>query len=130
MNFVSITQNNFNCYALNTFSLPSKIKLEVSGWFSSPSVWGGTYRTKSLGSLDLAIQKKILHDKFNVRMAISDLFYTSNWHGDTQFGEVFITANGGYDSRQFKINLSYNFGNSNAKSTLKKNGIDEENKRI
>lgn len=130
VNFVSITQNNFNCYASNTFSLPSKIKLEVSGWFSSPSVWGGTYRTKSLGSLDLAIQKKILHDKFNIRMAISDLFYTSNWKGDTQFGEVLITANGGYDSRQFKINLSYNFGNSNAKSTLKKTGIDEENKRI
>ena len=130
VNFVSITQNNFNCYASNTFSLPSKIKLEVSGWFSSPSVWGGTYRTKSLGSLDLAIQKKILHDKFNVRMAVSDLFYTSNWKGDTQFGEVLITANGGYDSRQFKINLSYNFGNSNAKSTLKKTGIDEENKRI
>ena len=130
INFVSITQNNFNCYASNTFSLPNKIKMEVSGWFSSPSVWGGTYRTKSLGSLDLAVQKKILKDKLNVRLAISDLFYSSNWQGDTKFGEVSISANGGYDSRQFKINLSYNFGNATAKSTTKKTGIDEENKRI
>ncbi len=130
VNFVSITQNNFNFYAQNTFSLPNKIKLEISGWFSSPSVWGGTYRTKSLGSLDLAFQKKIFKDKINVRMAVSDLFYTSKWKGETKFGEVFIAANGGYDSRQFKINLSYNFGNSNVKSTQKKTGIDEENKRI
>ncbi len=130
VNFVSITQNNFSCYSSNTFSLPSKTKLEVSGWFTTPSVWGGTYRTKSLGSLDLAVQKKVLKDKLNIRMAVSDLFYTSNWQGDTKFGEVFIKANGGYDSRQFKINLSYNFGNSNVKSTVKKTGIDEENKRI
>lgn len=129
-NFVSITQNNFNFYGQNTFSLPRKIKLEVSGWFSSPSVWGGTYRTKSLGSLDLAIQKKILKDKINVRIAVSDLFYTSNWQGDTQFGNVFIDANGGFDSRQFRINLSYNFGNSNVKSTTKQTGIEDENKRI
>jgi iron complex outermembrane recepter protein len=130
VNFVSITQNNFNFYAQNTFSLPNKIKLEVSGWLSSPSVWGGTYRTKSLGSLDLAVQKKVFNEKLSVRMAISDLFYTSNWQGDTQFGDVFINANGGYDSRQFRLNLSYNFGNSNVKSTNKKNGIDDENKRI
>ena len=129
-NFVSITQNNFNCYAANTFSLPSKFKLEVSGWFSSPSVWGGTYRTKSLGSLDLAVQKKVFTDKITLRMAVSDLFYTSNWQGDTRFGAVFINANGGYDSRQFKINVSYNFGKSSAKPTIKKTGIDEENKRI
>ena len=130
INFISITQNNFNFYAQNTFSLPSKIKLEVSGWFSSPSVWGGTYRTKSLGSLDLAIQKKIFSEKFNVRISINDLFYTSNWRGDTRFGNVFIDANGGYDSRQFKINLSYNFGNSEAKSSTKKTGIEDEKNRI
>ena len=127
---MKITQNNFNAYASNTFSLPSKIKFEVSGWFSSPSVWGGTYRTKSLGSLDLAVQKKVFKDKINVRMAVSDLFYTSNWQGDTQFGAVSIRANGGYDSRQFKINLSYNFGNSNVKASQRKTGVDDENKRI
>ena len=130
VNFVSITQNNFNFYAQNTISLPSKIKLEVSGWFSGPSVWGGTYRTESLGSLDLAIQKKIINDKLNIRMAFSDVFFTSNWRGNTQFGQVAIDANGGYDSRQFKINLSYNFGNSEVKSTQKKTGIEEEKNRI
>lgn len=129
-NFVSITQNNFNLYGQNTFSLPKKIKLEVSGWFSSPSVWGGTYRTKSLGSLDVAVQKKVWNDKINVRMAVSDIFFTSPWRGDFTFGDLAIRGNGGYESRQFRLNLSYNFGNSNVKSTQRKTGTEDENQRI
>ena len=129
-NFVSITQNNFNLYGQNTFSLPKKIKLEVSGWFSSPSVWGGTYRTKSLGSLDLAVQKKVWKDKINVRMAVSDVFFTSPWRGDFTFGELSIRGNGGFESRQFRLNLSYIFGNSNVKATQRKTGVDDENGRI
>lgn len=130
VNFVSITQNNFNLYGQNTFSLPRNIKLEVSGWFSSPSVWGGTYRTKSLGSLDLAVQKKVWHDKINVRMAVSDVFFTSPWRGNFKFGDLSIRGNGGWESRQFRLNLSYIFGNSNLKTTEKKSSIDDENKRI
>jgi iron complex outermembrane recepter protein len=129
-NFVSITQNNFNFYASNTFSMPEKIKMEVSGWFSSPSVWGGTYRTKSLGSLDLALQRKFWKDKMNLRLAFSDMLFTSPWSGETRFGDLYISGNGGWESRQFRVNLSYNFGNSNVKSTQKKTGIDDENKRI
>jgi outer membrane receptor protein involved in Fe transport len=129
-NFVSITQNNFNLYGQNTFSLPKKIKFEVSGWFSSPSVWGGTYRTKSLGSLDLAIQKKVWKDKINVRMTLSDVFFTSPWRGDFAFGDLEIRGNGGQESRQFRINLSYVFGNSNVKATQRKTGTEDENQRI
>jgi iron complex outermembrane recepter protein len=130
VNFVSITQNNFNLYGQNTFSLPSKIKFEVSGWYSSPSVWGGTYRTKALGSLDLAVQKKIFNDQFNLRLAVSDVFFTSPWRGDTEFGDLAIRGNGGFESRQFRVNLSYNFGNSNVKANQRKSGVEDENKRI
>ena len=129
-NFVSITQNNFNFYGQNTFSLPNKIKLEISGWYSSPGVWGGTYRTRSLGSLDIAMQKKILKDKVNVRLAVSDVLYTSPWSGTTQFGDLYIAGNGGYESRQFKVNISYNFGNSEAKAAKRNSSIEEENKRL
>lgn len=129
-NFVSITQNNMNIYGQNTFTLPQKIKLEVSGWFSSPSIWGGTFRTKSLGSLDIAVQKKILKDRINVRMAVSDVFFTSPWRGDFQFGDLAIRGNGGFESRQFRLTLSYNFGNSNVKATQRKTGVEDENGRI
>lgn len=128
--FISITQNTFNFYGQNTFSLPKKIKMEVSGWFSSPSVWGGTYRTQSLGSLDLALQKKIFKEKFNLKLTVSDVLFTAPWNGEFSNSDLIIVGNGGQDSRQFRVNLSYNFGNSNLKNTQRNSSIEEENKRI
>lgn len=128
--FVSITQNNVNIYGQNTFSLPKKIKMEISGWYSSPSVWGGTYRTQALGSLDFAIQKKIIKEKFNLKLAVSDIFFTSPWDGAFSNPDLVIVGSGGNDSRQFRVNLSYNFGNSNVKATQRNSSIEEESKRI
>ncbi|MEM9848395.1 MAG: outer membrane beta-barrel family protein, partial [Bacteroidota bacterium] len=45
--FQAIDQSTLSFYAQNNFTLPAGFKLEISGWFSSPSVWGGTYQTKS-----------------------------------------------------------------------------------
>ncbi|WP_340202565.1 TonB-dependent receptor domain-containing protein [Ascidiimonas sp. W6] len=129
--FIALSQNTLSFYGQNTFSLPKNFKLEVSGWYSSPSVWGGTYQTKSLGSFNLALQKKFFDNKFTVRLAANDLFFTAPWRGDTQFGDLFIRGNGGYDSRQFSINISYNFGRKEVKAARKrKTGIENEKNRI
>ncbi|WP_338759342.1 outer membrane beta-barrel family protein [Bernardetia sp. ABR2-2B] len=129
--FLSISQNTVSGYGQNTFSLPKDFKFEVSGWFSSPSVWGGTYQTKSLGSLNLALQKKFLDDKFSLRLSLNDALFTSPWRGMTEFDNVVIDGNGGWESRQFRINLSYNFGSKQVKSARKrKTAADEESGRI
>ena len=120
-----------NIYGQNNFKLPKKINLEVSGWLNSPSVWGGTYRTKSLGSLDIALQKKFLHDKLNARIAFSDVFFTSPWSGRTEFANVIISGNGGSDSRQVRFILSYNFGSDEVKKARARNtGLEDEKNRI
>jgi iron complex outermembrane recepter protein len=129
--FVGITQETLSLYGQNNFKLPKKINLEISGWYSSPSVWGGTYRTKSLGSLDVAFQKKFLNDKLNARIAFSDILFTSPWSGKTEFAEVIINGNGGSDSRQVRFNLSYNFGNDEVKKARTRNtGLEDEKNRI
>ncbi|MDP5139413.1 MAG: outer membrane beta-barrel family protein, partial [Spirosomaceae bacterium] len=129
--FVPIKQNTLSFYGQNTFTLPKGFKAEVSGWFSSPSVWGGTYLTKSLGSLDLALQKKILKDKIDARLSMSDVFFTSPWRGDTQFGDLIIRGGGGWESRQVRLNLSYAFGNNEVKaSRRRKTGLEDESNRL
>jgi hypothetical protein len=129
--FVPLTQNTLSFYGQNNFTLPKGLQLEVSGWYSSPSIWGGTYQTRSIGSLDIAIQKKFLNNAMNLRLALSDIFFTSPWRGDSQFGDLFIRGSGGWESRQFRANLSYNFGNKEVKNFRKRNtGIEEENRRI
>ncbi|MEM8523399.1 MAG: TonB-dependent receptor [Bacteroidota bacterium] len=129
--FQAIDQNTLSFYAQNNFTLPAGFKLEISGWFSSPSVWGGTYQTKSLGSLDIAIQKKFWDDKLSARLAFGDVLFTSPWRGDMQFGDLFINGTGGWESRQVRLNLSYAFGNNQVKNFRKrKTGLEDENRRV
>lgn len=129
--FTGVTQETLSLYGQNNFTLPKKFNLEVSGWFSSPSVWGGTYRTKSLGSLDLAIQKQFLNKKLNARLAFSDVLFTSPWRANAVFPNLIITGDGGNDSRQVRFNLSYNFGNDKVKKArTRSTGLEEEKNRI
>ncbi|WP_271782430.1 TonB-dependent receptor domain-containing protein [Aquimarina algiphila] len=129
--FVSVSQNTLSLYGQNTFSLPKGYKMEISGWFNSPSIWGGTYQIKSLGSLNLAFQKRFFSDKLTARLAFNDILYTSPWHGDTRFGDLSIQGNGGWDSRQVRFNLTYNFGSKEVKKSRKrKTGIEDEKNRI
>ncbi len=129
--YVPITRTTASFYGQNTFTLPKQWKMEVSGWFSTPSVWGGTYLCKSLGSLDIAFQKKILREKVSARLAFSDVFFTSYWRGDTQFGDLKIRGKGGWESRQVRLNFSYNFGNNQVKSARNRStGLEDEKGRI
>ncbi|MEM9885259.1 MAG: outer membrane beta-barrel family protein, partial [Bacteroidota bacterium] len=129
--FRAIDQSTLSFYAQNNFTLPAGFKLEISGWFSSPSVWGGTYRTQSLGSLDIAIQKKFLDDKLSARLAFGDVLFTSPWRGEMRFGDLFIEGTGGWESRQVRLNLSYAFGNNEVKKARRRNtGLEEENGRV
>jgi iron complex outermembrane receptor protein len=86
---------------MSGYTLPKGYSAEVSGWYSSPRIWSGSYKTGSLGSLDLALQKSFVKNRFSVRMAVSDILYTSNWTGTTQYGALDIKGSGRYESRQF-----------------------------
>lgn len=129
--FLSTRQNTLSIYAQNTFKITKTFNAEISGWYSSPSVWGGTYQTKSLGALNIAIQKKFLQNKLNARIAINDLLFTSPWRGTTQFGDLRIVGDGGSDSRQIQCNITYNFGSNDVKKARKrKTSIEDEKSRI
>lgn len=129
--FKAMRQETLNIYGQNTFNIGKDLTMEVSGWYNSPSVWGGTYRTSSLGSLDIAFQKKFLNKKLNARLAFSDIFYTSPWTGESEFGGVSISGDGGNDSRQVRFSLSYNFGRDEVKKARTRNtGVEDEKNRI
>jgi outer membrane receptor protein involved in Fe transport len=127
--FISIDQETFGFYAQNTFSLPKNITLEVSGWYSSPSIWGGTYETRSLGSLNLAVQKS--WGNWTGKITMNDVLYTIPWQGMTQFGDLRIDGRGGNDSRNINFYVRYSFGNSDVKRAQKRDGsLEDEKGRI
>ncbi|AXG71693.1 outer membrane protein beta-barrel family protein [Kordia sp. SMS9] len=127
--FITIDQNTFGFYAQTTFSLPKEIKLEVSGWYSSPSIWGGTYETQSLGSLNIAVQKS--WGNWTGKITMNDVLYTIPWQGVTQFGDLRIDGRGGSDSRNINFYVRYSFGNSDVKNAKKRDGsLEDEKGRI
>lgn len=127
--FVPVTRTTYGGYGQNTFSLPAEFKLEVSGWFQSPGIWGGTYRTRSMGSLNLGLQREV--GSWTFRLSANDVLFTSPWRGTTQFGELFIDGTGGSDSRTVSFYVSKSFGQSDVKRRRnRKAGLKGEADRI
>lgn len=128
--FQAVNRFTGSAFGQNTFLLPKGFKFEVSGWFSSPSIWGGTYLTQSMGAMDLALEKKFMEDRLSVRASCSDVFFTSWWRANMQYGELSIQGSGGWESRIARVQLSYNFGNKDVKKIRdRKTGLDDEDKR-
>lgn len=129
--FVAINRSTVTLYGQNTLLLPKGFKAELSGWWSSPSVWGGTYLTKSMGSLDIALQRKFFKDRLTARLSYSDVLGTSFWRADMHFGDLYIVGQGGWDSQVLRFNLSYLLGKNEVKGSRRRStGAEEEEKRI
>lgn len=114
--FFAVRANVLSLYAQNTWSFSKNWRMEVSGWYSSPGVWGGTYLTRAQGSLDLALQKSLSEGRGTFRLIMSDVFFTSPWRGVTQFGGIKIVGSGGWESRTVRIAYTYQVGNLKIKT--------------
>ncbi len=116
-------------FGQNTIQLPKDYSLEISGFYNSPGVWGGNFETDNYWNLDVGILKKFLNDQLSVKVSVSDVFKGQEWHATNQFGQLSLDGRGGYESRRFKVNLSYNFGNDKVKTRRRKTGLEDEKRR-
>jgi iron complex outermembrane receptor protein len=123
-------------FAVNVFA-QSGIRLgkgwtgELSGFYTTPSVWQGTFKTRSIGSLDAGFQKSVLQKKGTIKVSVSDVFNTLHWTSVSDFAGQYLRASGNQESRQLKIYFTYKFGNAQVKTArVRKTGADEESKRV
>ena len=103
---------------------------EVSGVYSAPTIWQGTFESNAIWFIDGGIQKTIFKGKGTMKASVSDIFKTLNWKGSSNFAGQLTIASGNFESRQFKINFSYRFGSSQVKAAKqRKDAAEEEKKR-
>lgn len=122
---------SFNLYAQNTFKLPYAFTFEISGWYNSGGVWGGAFVTEAQGSLDLGLQKKLFSDKATLKLSYSDLFHTAPWKSYNTYAGIVNRANGNWESQQFRVSLTYRFGNNQMKGSRQRTtGSESEQKRV
>ncbi len=128
---INLSAATLNVYAKTNIILPSDINFEVSGWYNSPSIWGGTFRMEGMWSVDAGVRKTFWDNKASVKISVSDIFKTNNWKGVSNYGGIHLDGGGVHDSRQLRFSLTYQLGNQQVKgSRARATGLEEEKNRV
>ncbi len=121
----------FGAYMQHSYTLGKGYTAELSGWFSGPSVWGATWRSRSQGGVDLGVQKQILNKMGTVKLSVTDIFRTNPWKAGSNFGGLFLDGRGRWESQTVRLNFTWRFGNSQVKAARQRQtGLESEAKRI
>ena len=128
---VDLNALNYNIYGQNTFTIGKGLTAELSGWYNGPGIWGGTFKSSPMGGFDIGLQKTVLGDKGTLKLSLTDVAKTMRWRGISNFAGTYLDANGGWESRQLRVNFSYRFGKSTVSGARqRKTGLEDESKRI
>jgi len=121
----------FNLYMQHSAKLGKGFTAELSGFYNSPSIWGGTFKSKEIWSIDGGIQKSLWKNKANLKVSVSDIFHTLKFAGTSNFAGQYVHVSGNFESRQLKVNFTYRFGNNQVKAARqRKTAADDESKRV
>jgi iron complex outermembrane recepter protein len=127
---IDLNVATLSLYMQHSFKLGKGWTSELSGFYNSPTVWQGTFKSKALWSVDGGVSKPILKGKGNIKASFTDMFRTLKFKGNIDFASQKSVFSGYGDSRQFKINFSYRFGSMQVKAARNRNSATEdENKR-
>jgi len=123
--------NAFSVYMQHTFTITPKASIELSGFYNSPSIWGGTFRNRRFWGMDIGWQQKMFGERGNLKLSLTDIFQTMRWRGISDFAGLYVDARGGWESRQLRLNFSYLFGNNQLKNGgQRKTGLEDEKNRV
>ena len=126
---VDIARTTASVYHQSNFKLPKDFSLQFSGFYTSPGIWGANFRNRRFWGMDVGAQKNFLKGKANLKMTVSDILFTMQWSGNQTYGGLYMEGRGGWESRQFKVNFTYAFGNNQVKVRKRQTGLDDEKDR-
>ena len=122
----------YGLYLQNSFTLGKKgTTAEMSGWFNGPGLWGGTWKTKPMGGMDIGFQQPLFKKKASIKASVTDVFFTQYWRAESDFGGLYIRGEGRNETRTFRLNFTYRFGKNEVKQARqRKTGLESEAGRI
>jgi iron complex outermembrane receptor protein len=128
---VDLDAFSFSYFMQNSFKLGKKgWTAEVSGWYSSPSIWAGTFKSKSIWSVDGGIQKIVLKGQGTLKVSVSDIFESLKWQGTSNFAGQKLIVSGRPEATQLRTSFTWRFGSNTVKAARqRKDALEEENKR-
>ncbi|NMM49038.1 TonB-dependent receptor domain-containing protein [Marinigracilibium pacificum] len=116
-----VSNDQVNTYFQSNFSfvLPKNFKLELTGTYVGPNVWG-LYQIQEQYWVNFGVKKSVMKDKLSLSLNFSDIFHTQRFKGtvdlpdqNTQIGNVWASQNVNFTLRytfsqgkQFKVNTN------------------------
>lgn len=103
---------------------------EISGFYNSPTIYQGSFKARSVYSMDGGLSKQFLNGKALVKTSVSDVFHTLKFRAKSDFAGQITSFRFQGESQQFKLNLTYKFGSNKVKPARQRiTGSEEEAKR-
>lgn len=126
---IDIAASMVNFATQNSLRFARTWTAELTGFYYSP-FYTGTSKYKGMWSMDTGLQKQVLKGKGTVKAAVSDVFRTFRFQETSDFAGQQTVSNTRFESRLFKLSVSYRFGNAQVKAARQRSaGLEEENKR-
>lgn len=118
-----------NWYMNHSFQLPAAWSLQLSTW-GNLATRESMARNASLGSLDFGAGKKLLKDKMQLRLTVTDILNTQRWKQRVQFGQLDYTYQRKWESRSIRLQLSWKLGKTNDQARSRELGSQDQINRI
>jgi hypothetical protein len=129
---VDLDAFGFNFFAQNSLKF-GKTKVwtaEVSGFFNAPTIYPGSFKGRSLYSVDAGLQKQVMKGRATIKTSVSDVFHTMRFRASSDFAGQSTHFGSRWESRQFKLAFNLRFGNNGVKPARQRSGgADDELKR-
>jgi hypothetical protein len=127
---INTSKNMFYFSSNHTFTLPKDYKFEIGGNFFSGGL-ESAFLFGPGGSLNLGIQKTILNKRGTIRLNAQDILYTSNPEVTIKYADLDVIVRPKNDTRVFRFNFAYRFGNTSIKGERQRStGLEAEKSRV
>ena len=128
---VDLNAASFNIYMQHSYKFGKKQDWtgEISGWYNSPAIWEGAFKSRSMWTMDAGMQKNIFKGKGTFKVSVSDIFFSMKFNGSSNFAGQYSSFSGTFESRQFKTALTWRFGSNTVKAANQRKDASEEEKK-
>lgn len=120
----------FNFNTTHSFTLPNSYTAELTAFYQAREVYGISI-IEPIFNLSVGVQKAILKKKGTLRLNVTDLTYTANYRGSTQFANIDETFRTRRETRIATLALTYRFGKNTVTPARRRNtGSESEQRRV
>lgn len=128
---VDLDAFGFNFFAQNSLKFAKTWTAELSGFFNAPTIYQGSFRGRSMYSVDAGFQKQIMKGRATIKTSVSDVFRTMRFRATSEFAGQTTRIGSRWESRQFKLSFNLRFGNNGVKPARQRaGGAEDEQKRV